>query len=98
MRRLNCGSRAHDNGHYRQLQPGRAGEPLLYVRCHASFLSLSCFRNSSEYFPFGRTRRPEPGIQKLLGHDGTGTVRSPSSFADQIDNAQRAPAFAVGPA
>jgi hypothetical protein len=38
-----------------------------YVGCHASFLSLSHFRNSSEYSPFAHARMSEPCIQKLLG-------------------------------
>lgn len=50
---------------------GLSGTPLDgipdYVRCHASFLSLSYFRHSSEYSPFAHARMPEPCIQELLG-------------------------------
>ena len=37
------------------------------VRCHASFLSPSHLRNSSEYSSLANARMREPCIQKLLG-------------------------------
>jgi hypothetical protein len=37
-----------------------------YVGCHASVLSLSVFRNPSEYFPLAHARMLEPSIDKLF--------------------------------
>lgn len=69
---------------------GLSGTPLDgipdYVRCHASFLSISHFRNSSEHSPFAHARMPEPCIQELLGPRRYRHRSQASSIADQIDD------------
>ncbi len=43
---------------------------------HASILSLSILRNSSEYSPLAHSRMRSQASRSCLHHDGTGTVRS----------------------
>src|SRR5271165_504236 len=53
---------------------------------HASVLSPSHFRNSSEYSSLADSRMREPCIQQLLGPRRHRYGSQPSSFTDQIDD------------
>jgi hypothetical protein len=57
-----------------------------HVRGHASLLSPSHFRNSSEYTSLANPRTREPCIQQLLGPRRHRHCSQPSSLTDQIDD------------